>query len=184
MPQVAKLQSHSPGPRVIISMACFRSSISKSSTFAARQITAKRLSVAPTYSAASASHVRTVAVVTPKVCFTYNTFSQWTLTRALGQCGYRDEHCKQSCVANCDAKAPCGVSSKDGAQTCPLNLCCSHFGFCGVSNVFCRDETASGQSTPCQKGFGKCNTVSTRATPSCGKGSSTASRRIAYYEGW
>ncbi|KAJ8114497.1 hypothetical protein OPT61_g3630 [Boeremia exigua] len=103
---------------------------------------------------------------------------------AQGQCGYRDEHCKSSCVANCDAKAPCGVNSENGQLTCPLNVCCSHFGFCGASEAFCRDETESGLSTPCQKGFGKCDIVKTRATPTCGKGSGTASRRIAYYEGW
>ncbi|KAJ4402691.1 hypothetical protein N0V91_007066 [Didymella pomorum] len=101
-----------------------------------------------------------------------------------GHCGYRDEYCKESCVANCGAKAPCGINSKDGSQLCPLNLCCSHFGFCGASEFFCRDTTASGKSTPCQKGFGKCATVSTKSTPSCGKGSGTASRRVAYYEGW
>ncbi|KAL1593099.1 hypothetical protein SLS59_009424 [Nothophoma quercina] len=102
-----------------------------------------------------------------------------------GQCGYRDEHCKVDCVANCDAKAPCGINSKDGKQKCPLNLCCSHLGFCGASDAFCRDVTESGISTPCQKDFGTCGTVSTKSTtPSCGKGSGTASRRVAYYEGW
>lgn len=102
----------------------------------------------------------------------------------LGNCGYLDEHCKKSCVANCDAKAPCGLNSRDGQQICPLNVCCSHFGFCGASEAFCRDTTEYGLSTPCQKDFGKCGTVRKQATPACGKGSGTASRRIAYYEGW
>ncbi|KAJ4983451.1 hypothetical protein SVAN01_11059 [Stagonosporopsis vannaccii] len=101
-----------------------------------------------------------------------------------GECGYRDEHCKESCVANCDAKAPCGVNSEDGQRTCPLNVCCSHFGFCGANEAFCRDTTDSGLSTPCQKNFGKCGTVRKQATPVCGKNSGTASRRVAYYEGW
>ena len=101
-----------------------------------------------------------------------------------GQCGYRNEHCKKSCVANCNAKAPCGINSKDGSQTCPLNVCCSYFGFCGATDAFCRDITESGQSTPCQKGFGTCGTVSTQSASTCGKASGTASRKVAYYEGW
>lgn len=76
------------------------------------------------------------------------------------------------------------MHSKDGAQKCPLNVCCSYFGFCGASDAFCRDETAAGKSTPCQKGFGKCGAVTAKAAPTCGKDSGTAKRRIAYYEGW
>ncbi|KAH6644816.1 glycoside hydrolase superfamily [Boeremia exigua] len=117
-------------------------------------------------------------------CSAANPCPDGSCCNSQGQCGYRDEHCKESCVATCDAKAPCGVNSKNGGQACPLNVCCSHFGFCGASEAFCRDETASGQSTPCQKGFGKCGTVKSLAQPSCGTGSGTASRKIAYYEGW
>ncbi|KAF1922681.1 glycoside hydrolase family 18 protein [Didymella exigua CBS 183.55] len=117
-------------------------------------------------------------------CSASNPCPHGSCCNLQGQCGYRAEHCEKSCVANCDAKAPCGINSKNGSQSCPLNVCCSHFGFCGASKFFCRDSTASGESTPCQKGFGKCGTVSTEATPSCGKVSGTASRRVAYYEGW
>ncbi|KAJ4337251.1 hypothetical protein N0V95_008388 [Ascochyta clinopodiicola] len=76
-----------------------------------------------------------------------------------GQCGFRDEHCKNNCVANCDATAPCGQNSRGGKQTCPLNVCCSYFGFCGATDTFCRDTTDAGLSTPCQKQFGKCGSV-------------------------
>ncbi|KZM28624.1 chitinase [Ascochyta rabiei] len=98
-----------------------------------------------------------------------------------GQCGFRDEHCKDNCVANCGATAPCGQNSKEGKQKCPLNVCCSYFGFCGATDSFCRDTTDAGQSTPCQTQFGKCGSIS---PPSCGAGSGTALRRVAYYEGW
>lgn len=126
------------------------------------------------------AHAPTAAVVTLMV-YVLLTLSSGLLLTPPGQCGFRDEHCKTSCVADCDAKAPCGVNSKDGSQTCPLNVCCSYFGFCGATDTFCRDSTAAGQSTPCQKQFGKCGTVT---PPTCGKSSGTASRRIAYYEGW
>ncbi|KAF2999491.1 hypothetical protein E8E13_008711 [Curvularia kusanoi] len=36
----------------------------------------------------------------------------------------------------------------------------------------------------CQSWTSKSNTVSTQSTPSCGKDSGTASRKIAYYQGW
>ncbi|KAF1914807.1 hypothetical protein BDU57DRAFT_549890 [Ampelomyces quisqualis] len=100
-----------------------------------------------------------------------------------GQCGYRPEHCSPSdpktCVANCDAKAPCGEFSADGKTVCPLNACCSPFGFCGTSNVFCRDTAASGGDSLCLGG--NCGAID---APSCGKNSGSASRRVAYYQSW
>ncbi|KAF2621430.1 glycoside hydrolase family 18 protein, partial [Macroventuria anomochaeta] len=119
----------------------------------------------------------------PLQCSASNPCADGSCCNSQGQCGFRDEHCKSNCVANCDATAPCGVNSKGGSRTCPLNVCCSYFGFCGASEAFCRDTTASGESTPCQKQFGKCGTVTTQSTPTCGKDSGTASRKVAYYEG-
>ncbi|KAH4000096.1 hypothetical protein HBH98_070970 [Parastagonospora nodorum] len=95
-----------------------------------------------------------------------------------GQCGYRPEHCSPSspktCVANCDAKAPCGKYSADGKTSCPLNVCCSSSGFCGTSDVFCHDSA----------GGAKASENVAAGAPSCGKNSNTASRRIAYYQSW
>jgi hypothetical protein len=49
-----------------------------------------------------------------------------------GKCGFREYHCKPKdpvkCISNCDAKAMCGVDSKDGNKKCGLNLCCSYYG--------------------------------------------------------
>ncbi|KAF2828249.1 glycoside hydrolase [Ophiobolus disseminans] len=92
---------------------------------------------------------------------------------SLGHCGYPPEHCSpDKCVADCNAKAPCGEFSVDGVTSCPLNACCSRLGFCGVSDVFCRDVQSTAQ-------IAGANDV-----PSCGKGSGSASRHVAYYQAW
>ncbi|KAJ5146324.1 uncharacterized protein N7515_000888 [Penicillium bovifimosum] len=49
------------------------------------------------------------------------------------------------------------------SEYCPLNVCCSEFGFCGTTSEFCGNTTV--------------------AEPVCG-GSSTTKRTIGYYEGW
>ncbi|KAK3317504.1 hypothetical protein B0T19DRAFT_469185 [Cercophora scortea] len=46
---------------------------------------------------------------------------------------------------------------------CPLNVCCSKFGFCGTTEEFCGTSTVT--------------------EPSC-SGSSASARTIGYYEGW
>jgi chitinase len=65
----------------------------------------------------------------------------------------------------------CGFKS-EGKKSCPLNLCCSKSGKCGVGPGFCND---------CQKGWGSCAVPS---TPKCGIDSGTASkgRHVAYYQ--
>ncbi|KAK9424886.1 putative chitinase [Seiridium unicorne] len=49
------------------------------------------------------------------------------------------------------------------AETCPLNVCCSEYGFCGTTTDFCGDSSV--------------------AEPVC-SGSSATQKTIAYYEGW
>ncbi|KAI0437933.1 family 18 glycosyl hydrolase [Xylaria telfairii] len=88
-------------------------------------------------------------------------------------CGYSPGECGPgNCTSNCDAKAECGQYGKPGQQNCPLNVCCSKFGFCGSTSDFC--------GTGCQKGFGGCGDVK---RPSC-SGNSIAKRTIGYYESW
>ncbi|KAI1370938.1 hypothetical protein F4677DRAFT_457496 [Hypoxylon crocopeplum] len=48
-------------------------------------------------------------------------------------------------------------------QLCPLNVCCSKFGFCGTTEEFCGTSSVT--------------------EPSC-SGSSAAGRTVGYYEGW
>ena len=65
----------------------------------------------------------------------------------------------------------CGVNS-EGQKSCPLNLCCSKSGKCGVDPSYCND---------CQKEWGSC---SVPPTPKCGaeSGSASKGRHVAYYQ--
>ncbi|KDB22160.1 hypothetical protein H109_05949 [Trichophyton interdigitale MR816] len=91
-----------------------------------------------------------------------------------GGCGYSPDFCGQdNCISNCDAKAECGQYGVEGKNRCPLNVCCSQYGFCGSTSEFC--------GTGCQSGYGGCGDV---PRPSCVGGASAALRRIAYYESW
>ncbi|KAI0206817.1 hypothetical protein F4808DRAFT_466759 [Astrocystis sublimbata] len=92
-----------------------------------------------------------------------------------GLCGYSPTECGAgNCSSNCNAKAECGQYGVPGKQNCPLNVCCSEFGFCGSIETFC--------GKGCQKGFGSCGDVT---RPSCGKnGGSVDERNIGYYETW
>lgn len=49
------------------------------------------------------------------------------------------------------------------AENCPLNVCCSEYGFCGTTTDFCGDSSV--------------------AEPVC-SGTSATARTIGYYEGW
>ncbi|OTA65820.1 glycoside hydrolase family 18 protein, partial [Hypoxylon sp. EC38] len=89
-----------------------------------------------------------------------------------GGCGYGPDNCGAgNCTNNCNATALCGRDSLDGSVSCPLNVCCSYYGYCG----FCDSPNPN---SPCQQGFGSCSTV---PAPSCG-GSSALGRTIAYYQ--
>jgi chitinase len=94
-------------------------------------------------------------------------------SKISGLCGYSPSECGAgNCSSNCDAKAPCGQYGAPGSQNCPLNVCCSKFGFCGSTSDFC--------GTGCQKDFGGCGDVN---RPSC-SGDSVGKRTIGYYESW
>jgi chitinase len=41
------------------------------------------------------------------------------------------------CISNCDARAECGIGAADPSASCPLNVCCSQFGYCGIGDDFC-----------------------------------------------
>ncbi|KAJ4261803.1 hypothetical protein NW757_000075 [Fusarium falciforme] len=93
-----------------------------------------------------------------------------------GRYGYGDDICgPKVCVSNCEATALCGKDSLGGKVKCPLNVCCSAYGYCGVENDFCE---GAGKDAPCQKGFGSCNKID---PPSCG-GRSAFARSIGYYQ--
>ncbi|KAJ6503695.1 hypothetical protein C8R45DRAFT_973479, partial [Mycena sanguinolenta] len=82
---------------------------------------------------------------------------------ASGYCGH--------CTSNCDAKAQCGPNARAGEEDCPLNVCCSQYGFCGTTEDFCGDGCTSNCNPP--------------PLGSCGADQATAlTRRIGYFEGW
>ncbi|KAJ6020329.1 glycoside hydrolase family 18 protein [Penicillium canescens] len=71
------------------------------------------------------------------------------------------------CISSCDAKSDCDPgwgSEWSTAETCPLNVCCSKYGFCGTTSEFCGNKTVT--------------------QPSCSSGTSASKRVIGYYEGW
>ncbi|OBT71283.1 hypothetical protein VF21_09607 [Pseudogymnoascus sp. 05NY08] len=71
-----------------------------------------------------------------------------------------------NCTSTCDEKSECdpGWGSKwSTAEKCPLNVCCSEYGFCGTTPDFCQGNVPT--------------------SPSC-SGSSSDARTIGYYEGW
>ncbi|KAJ6133731.1 class V chitinase [Penicillium sp. IBT 18751x] len=91
-----------------------------------------------------------------------------------GVCSFSPSSCAADvCISNCNATAPCGEYAKAGEGNCPLNVCCSQFGFCGTTSDFC--------GTGCQSGYGSCGDVD---RPSCSGTSAENGRRIGYYESW
>ncbi|KAF7335109.1 Glycoside hydrolase family 18 protein [Mycena venus] len=69
-----------------------------------------------------------------------------------------------------DPNQQCGIQTV-GNVTCPLNACCSAFGFCGLTDEFCLTTG----SNPCQS-----NCIEP-SLPSCTSGK--LSRKIGYYQG-
>ncbi|QRW23671.1 chitinase [Rhizoctonia solani] len=85
-----------------------------------------------------------------------------------GYCGYGPTYCGTGCQSNCTATAECGQYAAVPGTKCPLNVCCSQYGF---SPEFCD----VGQK--CQSGCGQ------PSKPS-GKGYSASQRVIGYFESW
>ncbi|KAE8150566.1 hypothetical protein BDV25DRAFT_172049 [Aspergillus avenaceus] len=62
-------------------------------------------------------------------CSASNPCSNGACCGASGICGYGPTYCGTGCVSHCDAKAECGQYAATPGTTCPLNTCCSEFGF-------------------------------------------------------
>ncbi|KAL2259976.1 hypothetical protein VTK26DRAFT_6171 [Humicola hyalothermophila] len=101
--------------------------------------------------------------------------------KATGWCNYGPEACgtdgqspNDVCWSNCDAKAECGRYADPPGKECPLNVCCSPWGFCGMTEDFCKvtdDEETSCQSNCEQPGSGASN-------------GNIRNRIVGYYEAW
>ncbi|KAL3439807.1 hypothetical protein BJX65DRAFT_68290 [Aspergillus insuetus] len=99
-----------------------------------------------------------------------------------GHCGYGEDYCGTNgespndvCWSNCDAHAECGRHSDPPGKTCPLNVCCSQYGFCGTTSEFCSKGTGE-EDTGCQS---NCDQPGSGAS-----GGDVQKRVIGYYEVW
>ncbi|KAI0536383.1 chitinase [Xylaria digitata] len=83
-------------------------------------------------------------------------------------CGLGPNYCApENCTYGCTSKSECDPGwgpSWSERTDCPLNVCCSEFGFCGTTKDFCGDKRPK--------------------IPSCPDGTSAGKKMIAYYEGW
>ncbi|KAK8109605.1 hypothetical protein PG999_007742, partial [Apiospora kogelbergensis] len=89
-------------------------------------------------------------------------FMRVTLTFTLLVCA------KDVCVDTCDRKGDCNPGGWDkqyfSKEKCPLNVCCSAFGFCGTTEEFCKGKEVKRPSYEAKgQGF---------------------SRIVGYYESW
>ncbi|KAI1525284.1 Glycosyl hydrolase family 18 protein, partial [Pyrenophora tritici-repentis] len=101
--------------------------------------------------------------------------------KATGYCNYGEKYCgtngqspNEVCWSNCDAKAECGRDAAVPGKKCPLNVCCSAFGFCGMTDEFCQKGTK--EEPGCQ---------SNCEQPGSGSsGGDVQKKVIGYYEAW
>ncbi|KAF8457846.1 glycosyl hydrolases family 18-domain-containing protein [Kalaharituber pfeilii] len=102
-------------------------------------------------------------------------------SKLTGYCNYGPEACGTSgvspnevCWSNCDAKAECGRFADPPGKKCPLNVCCSQYGFCGMTADFCTKGDAEGVG--CQS---NCDQPGSGAS-----GGDVQKKIIGYYEAW
>ncbi|KAF2134779.1 glycoside hydrolase family 18 protein [Dothidotthia symphoricarpi CBS 119687] len=83
-------------------------------------------------------------------------------------CGLGPDYCSTAnCTSTCDQKSECDPgwgATWSTREKCPLNVCCSKFGFCGTTAEFCGDKKVK--------------------QPSCKGGKSASQKIIGYYAGW
>ena len=107
-----------------------------------------------------------VSVFLLSYCYPHLT-SPRDKTTGKGVCGLGPDFCGKGCISNCERKSECdpgwGIDWSESAK-CPLNVCCSKFGFCGTTADFCGSSTV--------------------ISPECPGGSSAKAKTIGYYEAW
>lgn len=115
-------------------------------------------------------------------CGENNPCSNGACCAKSGYCGYGEKYCGKTdespndvCWSNCDAKAECGRFADPKGKECPLNVCCSPFGFCGTTEEFCQ-KTGDGEDKNCQS---NCDQPGSGSS-----GGDVQKRIIGYYEAW
>jgi len=101
--------------------------------------------------------------------------------KATGYCNYGEKYCgtngqspNEVCWSNCNAKAECGRDADPPGKKCPLNVCCSKYGFCGMTEEFCKKGTK--EDPGCQS---NCDQPGSGAS-----GGDVQKKVIGYYEAW
>ncbi|KAL2752063.1 glycoside hydrolase family 18 protein [Sodiomyces alcalophilus JCM 7366] len=117
----------------------------------------------------------------PYSCSEVKPCSNGACCAKTGVCGYGPDACGTNgespndlCWSNCDAHAECGRFAEEPGKKCPLNVCCSQHGFCGMTPEYCNEsdnEDEGCQSNCSQPGSG-------------GSGGNVQKRVIGYYEAW
>ncbi|KAI5457374.1 glycoside hydrolase superfamily [Mariannaea sp. PMI_226] len=86
----------------------------------------------------------------------------------VGVCGLGPDFCGDGCISTCGYKSECDPgwgAQWSNATDCPLNVCCSEFGFCGTTSDFCGSKTVTSPECSIDK-------------------KSSDGRTVGYYEGW
>ncbi|KAL7622471.1 hypothetical protein AAE478_007977 [Parahypoxylon ruwenzoriense] len=88
--------------------------------------------------------------------------------KGIGVCGMGPKFCGDGCTSTCTSKSECdpgwGIQWSN-ASKCPLNVCCSDYGFCGTDDSFCKGVKV--------------------LSPTCDTAAGSSNKRtIGYYEGW
>ncbi|KAK3390167.1 glycosyl hydrolases family 18 protein-like protein [Podospora didyma] len=91
-------------------------------------------------------------------------------------CGTTGTSPNDICWSNCNAKAECGRFADPPGKTCPLNVCCSQWGFCGSTADFCKMDPGGDPEKSCQS-----NCAQPGPTQ---KDGNVQKRVIGYYEAW
>ena len=113
-----------------------------------------------------------------------------------GYCGYGSTYCGSGCVSNCDATAECGKDAKVPGTQCPLNTCCSQYGFVsscstktfGYYSTYLTSPSAAPRSSSAQVRSTLRSRVCSELTTSCNRQmpeqlytqSKTSRRRLSY----
>jgi chitinase len=92
------------------------------------------------------------------------------MTLIHGEFSYGPTYCGKGCLSQCKATAECGKYASNPGTKCPLNVCCSQFGFCGTTEDFCGDDCQSN----CKQ----------HPSPPGGGTGKAFDRVIGYYESW
>ncbi|KAM7212522.1 putative glycosyl hydrolases family 18 protein [Rhypophila decipiens] len=91
-------------------------------------------------------------------------------------CGTTGTSPNDVCWSNCNAKAECGRFANPPGKTCPLNVCCSQWGFCGSTADFCKMDPGGDPEKSCQSNCAQPGPTN--------KDGNVQKRVIGYYEAW